>query len=1298
MVQPEKDSPRLQKNDENTQPGNAPAARNFFYAERLWPALIIASTAAVLLLSVYCLSHGITIIFMHLYYFPIVLMCYRYRYRGLVPVTFLSLAYVVLVYVLTAGQPDLIAEAWYRFLLFVAIAAVVAYLSERLAAGREALQESEAKYHAFFSTSMDCVFFTTPEGKWVDFNDAAVGFFGYGSRDELLAVGIRDLYADPSARKEHIRAILEKGYVREYPVDLKKKDGSVIHTLITTMPRRNAQEKIIGFQGTIRDITERQQAAEHRDQQFRFLQQLLDTIPNPVFYKDANGIYTGCNHAFEEYVGLRLDQIIGRSVYEIAPKDLADTYSASDKMLFDNPGSQRYEARVRYADGSLHNVVFYKATFSDMRGTVLGLVGIILDITERKLREDEIRLQIQIAETITEGVYIIRSSDGTIVSTNEKFDQMFGYEKGELIGRHVSLVNAPEAKRSPGDTARTIMGVLRETGRWRGEVKNLRKDGTEFWSLAVVSTFEHPAFGSVWISAHTDITARKLAEEAVQAAVTLNEQIDTLSISECMTVTLDVAERLTASRIGFFHFVNDDEKTIRLMVWSTETKKHCFNPREPESNYPVEKGGVWLGALRERRPVIHNDYASLPDRKSLPPGHVPVLRELVVPVFDAGKIVAIIGVGNKVGEYDHKDIDILTLLAKNAWTLIRRKRAEESLRESGKQYRDLVENLNEVIVSIDREGKLTYVSPVAERLYGYPPADLTGQHFLQFIHPDDRDRVTNVFRKELSGIYQADEFRVIAQDRSIHWISVAPRPIERHGDVVGFNYMMADITNRKQAEETLRESEQKFRDIFNNSTDAIHINEIRDDGMPGRFTDINEVTCRMLGYTREEILAMGPQDIAIPYHDPPVEKILEDQRTKGEARFETGYRSKDGRVIPVEIVTHRMILQGRQVMLEVVRDLTERRKAESALRANQFLLEEALDQGMMAYWELDVPSGIFTFNDRLYALYGTDTAREGGYRMTAETYSKKFVHPGDAASVGLEIQKAIDTTDPQFYSEVEHRIIRGDGKERYILVRYRITKDAEGRTIKTHGVNQDITERKKAEELISHFNRELEAQVKAQTEKINASLNEKVILLREIHHRVKNNLQLIISLTNLQMRQSTDEQLIQVMKETQNRVRAMSLVHERLYHSEDIARINLADYTRFLATQIFGFYGVSNREVKLNFDIGKIMLDINTAIPTGLIINELVSNALKHAFPDNMAGELSISAHEEGHMIVLHVRDTGIGMPPGFDWKESQSLGLRLVRILVEQLNGSIELLPGEKGTAFFIRLNKAKGTDSTGM
>jgi two-component sensor histidine kinase len=210
-------------------------------------------------------------------------------------------------------------------------------------------------------------------------------------------------------------------------------------------------------------------------------------------------------------------------------------------------------------------------------------------------------------------------------------------------------------------------------------------------------------------------------------------------------------------------------------------------------------------------------------------------------------------------------------------------------------------------------------------------------------------------------------------------------------------------------------------------------------------------------------------------------------------------------------------------------------------------------------------------------------------------------------------------------------------------------------------------------------------------EQINESLKEKEMLLREIHHRVKNNMQIISSLLRLQSRDITDKKYNDMFTDSQNRIASMSLIHEKLYQSKGLARIDFNDYIRDLVNGLFQSYGVNGR-IALSLDVRDISLGIDSAIPCGLIINELVTNSLKHAFPEGRKGEIRILLNPTGeNMIELVVSDNGVSIPEDVDIKKTESLGLHLVTILVEnQLHGEINL-DRSKGTEFLIKFKDVK-------
>jgi two-component sensor histidine kinase len=215
---------------------------------------------------------------------------------------------------------------------------------------------------------------------------------------------------------------------------------------------------------------------------------------------------------------------------------------------------------------------------------------------------------------------------------------------------------------------------------------------------------------------------------------------------------------------------------------------------------------------------------------------------------------------------------------------------------------------------------------------------------------------------------------------------------------------------------------------------------------------------------------------------------------------------------------------------------------------------------------------------------------------------------------------------------------------------------------------QEITERVRAEE------------------QIKASLKEKEVLLKEIHHRVKNNLQVVSSLLSLQSQTVDSPAALEVLQESQNRVRSMALIHERLYRSEDLAQVDFAVYIRDLATFLVRSYRAQLGPISLNTEAEGVFLGIDTAIPCGLITNELISNALKHAFPNGKEGEIWVKIGTHGdRQFTLIVGDNGVGFPPDVDFRDTESLGMQLVNTLVDQLEGTVELRR-DGGTEFTIR------------
>jgi two-component sensor histidine kinase len=234
-----------------------------------------------------------------------------------------------------------------------------------------------------------------------------------------------------------------------------------------------------------------------------------------------------------------------------------------------------------------------------------------------------------------------------------------------------------------------------------------------------------------------------------------------------------------------------------------------------------------------------------------------------------------------------------------------------------------------------------------------------------------------------------------------------------------------------------------------------------------------------------------------------------------------------------------------------------------------------------------------------------------------------------------------------------------------------VTMSRDGNVVGLRGVILDVTELKRAEE------------------EIKASLKERETLLKEIHHRVKNNLQVVSSLISLQAAQATEPETIETLNESQRQIRSMALIHEKLYRSDSLAEIDFGDYIESLIAELLRMYNVPLGMITITTDIENVQLGVDTAIPCALIINELVSNSLKYAFPDGRTGEATITIHRINGTYELTITDNGVGLPPDFDFRKTDTLGLQLVTGLVNQLDGTITL-DRTKGTTFIITFKPA--------
>lgn len=484
--------------------------------------------------------------------------------------------------------------------------------------------------------------------------------------------------------------------------------------------------------------------------------------------------------------------------------------------------------------------------------------------------------------------------------------------------------------------------------------------------------------------------------------------------------------------------------------------------------------------------------------------------------------------------------------------------------------------------------------------------------------------------------------------------------------------MFVTALERKRVEEALKESEKKYRNLVETCQDLIWSVDLE-----GHFTFVNSAAKRIYGCEPGEMIGrlftdFLPSEEQNQYSEM-LEQLLAEASSEGQTRpyspYETVHLRRDG--TPVYLSISSIVYKGDDGNILGITgtaiDISARKRAEAqktqliaSLQESERKFRSLYEATSDAVMLLD-EQGFFDCNRATLKIFGC-TVKEDFCGKQPSEFSTPF-QPGGEDSESLakqHIAVAMETGSNRF--DWLHQRIDGSEFPAEVLLS---AMEIDGKKV-LQAVVRDITARKRSEEGIK------------------ASLAEKEVLLKEIHHRVKNNLQVISSLLRLQSRYIQDRRTIEMLKESQNRVRSMALVHEQLYQSQDLSKINFTEYIHNLANNLFQAYEVNERGVKLRMNIDSVYLNIDTAVHCGLIINELVSNSLKYGFIDRQKGEVYIECSVKNQQFLLTVRDNGIGFPANLDFRNSGSLGLRLVCSLVNQLRGTIEL-NSSKGTAIAI-------------
>ncbi|MEI7012999.1 PAS domain S-box protein [Leptospira licerasiae] len=580
----------------------------------------------------------------------------------------------------------------------------------------------------------------------------------------------------------------------------------------------------------------------------------------------------------------------------------------------------------------------------------------------------------------------------------------------------------------------------------------------------------------------------------------------------------------------------------------------------------------------------------------------------------------------------------------------------------------LLDSTEEWVIRVNQAGKIQYVNSSGRsevrRQFGIEL--LPDSRILSLISETHREIFQAQLNKAFSGAKAKWHFSRLFPVQPNSELEVSFAPLSKEGAIKEVVIFLKDVTLRTVWETALLASEEKYRKLVEVSPDAIGLHA------DGKVIYINQTGLKMLGYETMEEIEGKP---IIEFIHPESRQVVAERVLKAMLRseplepIEEKFIRKDGTEISVEVSGVAFEQRGQKLMQVIVRDITERKKAElelSELRRKilqtndrlQAIIEGVKDSICAVDMDLRVISCNTAFELMVWKVYGKRVTV--GQRI----WDIAIDDPEEKERIIRNWSRAL--TGEVFKME---RKISGLVKDSIVLeITYSSIRDESHNMIGATQIIRDVTDRYQYEETLRK------------------SLDEKEVMLKEIHHRVKNNLQVVSSLLSLQTDFIDDPKLVSILKECERRIQSMALVHKELYQNDTIADADFTEYLNNLLVALVQSYG-ANKKVGYSIESQDIRLNLDCAIPLALVFNELVSNSLKYAFPGDRKGDIFISISKMENGLSISIGDNGVGLPKTVDVRNSEGLGLQLVGMLLDKLKAKWGLEPVDTGTRYKIEL-----------
>ncbi len=712
--------------------------------------------------------------------------------------------------------------------------------------------------------------------------------------------------------------------------------------------------------------------------------------------------------AFYEMLGLKAEEakamflslgdFIGKYVHTSFAYEVGEIF----KKALESGGAEfetEFECKLRKADGSY---IWTRTRFKAVKsayGATVRLRGVNQEITKQKDAEEKRDISDEkykhIFENAMEGIYLT-TLDGRYINVNPAFAKMLGYSSAEELIETVTDIG-PQLYVDPQERIKLVQTIKNEGAVDNYEIKLYRKNKSVMWMSVNVRGVKNDR-GEIEFLEGTcfDVTERKLSDlkirkEMRRANMLLNLRdisAKAKNAAEVYEAALDMAVKLTGSSLGFLHIISEDEQEVIYTVWSDEAKKICASAFD--FHFPIKDAGAWTDCIKEKKPLIYNDFMNLKTRKGLPDGHVPVIRLLSAPVYSDGKLKMLIGVGNKETNYDELDAVQVQLIANELQKVAAKLQAEEAIIASEKKYRDMVETTLEGVWSMDAKFNTTFVNRQMAEMLGYEPEEMLGKKVSKFMPSTELADHAQKMIERRKGISNKYERQFKKKNGEIITCIVSARSLRDKDDrFIGSTGFCTDITEKIKAEKALKESEERFRKIFENAVIGIAIT-----ALDGAIVKTNKAFRDALGYSEDEINGVKLASIThIDDRDSSIElmrDLLSGKITV--STIEKRYVGKGNRIVWASLSV--FLIRDEEGaplhFIAVMADITAKKEAESAAAQSAKKFRSVFENSMAGISITSIDGRIQDANQSMCEMLGYSREELLGLNVS------QITHPDDA--------------------------------------------------------------------------------------------------------------------------------------------------------------------------------------------------------------------------------------------------------------------------------------------------------------